>query len=71
MGHHGSRHSTCEELLSAARPELAVISVGYNSYGHPDPAVLERLDASGAQIYRTDLGGTVSVAVRDGKVRIS
>lgn len=71
VGHHGSRHSTCEELLSAARPELAVISVGYNSYGHPDPAVLERLDGSGAQIYRTDLGGTVSVAVRDGKVRIS
>lgn len=71
VGHHGSKSSTCAELLSAARPELAVISVGYNSYGHPDPAVLERLEEAGAQVYRTDLEGTVSVAVRDGRVRIS
>lgn len=71
VGHHGSKYSTCEELLAAARPELAVISVGYNSYGHPDGAVLERLEASGAQIHRTDLEGTVTVTVRDGKVRIS
>lgn len=71
VGHHGSKSSTCDELLAAARPELAVISVGYNSYGHPDPAVLERLEQSGAQIYRTDLEGTVCVTLRDGKVRIS
>lgn len=71
VGHHGSKYSTCQELLDALRPELAVISVGYNSYGHPAQETLERLADSGAEIYRTDLSGEVSVAVRDGRVRIS
>ena len=44
------------------RPELAVISAGKgNSYGHPAPETLERLDGVGALIYRTDLQGTVVV----------
>ncbi|MFQ9915297.1 MAG: hypothetical protein ACLRWQ_01775 [Flavonifractor plautii] len=34
-GHHGSKYATSEELLLATTPELAVISVGYNTYGHP------------------------------------
>lgn len=60
-GHHGSAYSTSEELLLATRPEYAVISVGYNSYGHPAPEALERLAAAGCQIYRTDRMGTVSI----------
>ena len=59
VGHHGSGNATSEELLSATRPELAVISVGENSYGHPDPEVLQRLEQFGCRIYRTDLDGTV------------
>lgn len=61
VGHHGSAHSSSEELLLAARPEYAVISVGYNNYGHPAPEALERLAAAGCAIYRTDLMGTVSI----------
>ena len=61
-GHHGSRDSTTGELLERVRPELAVISAGKgNSYGHPAPETLERLDGVGALIYRTDLQGTVVV----------
>ena len=49
-------------LLERVRPELAVISAGKgNSYGHPAPETLERLDGVGALIYRTDLQGTVVV----------
>lgn len=70
VGHHGSRHSTCQELLDALRPELAVISVGYNSYGHPAEEVLERLTASGAKIYRTDEKGTVTIRVKDGRITV-
>lgn len=48
--------------LERVRPELAVISAGKgNSYGHPAPETLERLDGVGALIYRTDLQGTVVV----------
>ena len=58
-GHHGSKNATCEELLAATMPEIVVISVGENSYGHPDDETLERLERYGCRIYRTDLDGTV------------
>lgn len=61
VGHHGSKHSCSQELLSEARPQTAVISVGYNSYGHPSNTVLKRLEAYGAEIYRTDLMGRVII----------
>ena len=61
VGHHGSKYSTSEELLSATRPELAAISVGYNTYGHPAPETLERLAAAGCDIYRTDWSGTITI----------
>lgn len=60
-GHHGSASSTGEELLNTVCPELVVISVGENSYGHPADAVLERIAASGAVAIRTDESGTITV----------
>lgn len=62
-GHHGSKHSTSAEFLAAIAPDMAVISCGENSYGHPDPDVLSRLDAAGAAVLRTDTLGTVTVTV--------
>lgn len=62
VGHHGSASSTCPELLEAARPEIALISVSAdNSYGHPAQSVLDRLRAAGCTIYRTDQCGTIVV----------
>ena len=63
-GHHGSKYATSEELLLATTPELAVISVGYNTYGHPAPETLERLAAAGCAIYRTDWSGTVTITAK-------
>ena len=60
-GHHGSRHSSSKELLEAVTPDVAIISVGENSYGHPAQEALWRLDNVGAQIYRTDEAGHVTV----------
>ena len=66
VGHHGSAYSTTAHLLDAIQPDTAVISVGAdNRYGHPAQSTLERLDAVGAEIYRTDLQGTVVVRSRD------
>ena len=60
VGHHGSRHSTGEELLAAAKPAVAVISVSANNYyGHPTQEVLDRLNSYGCLVYRTDRDGTV------------
>ena len=58
-GHHGSKDSTSAELLRALTPELAVISVGSNSYGHPAEDTLRRLARAGCAIYRTDRHGNV------------
>ena len=63
-GHHGSKYSTSEELLLETQPETAVISTGYNTYGHPAPETLERLAAAGCDIYRTDWSGTVTVTAQ-------
>lgn len=65
VGHHGSAGSTSAELLDAVLPELACISVGWNSYGHPDPETLERLAARDIPVFRTDEMGTVSFYVTE------
>lgn len=61
-GHHGSKNSTCEELLAAVRPEIVCISVGKdNSYGHPAPELLRRLADCSCAVYRTDRQGTITI----------
>ncbi|MFC4427760.1 DNA internalization-related competence protein ComEC/Rec2 [Deinococcus navajonensis] len=57
--HHGSRYSTGAELLRQSTPADAVISVGRNTYGHPHPDVLRRLQEAGARVWRTDQSGTI------------
>jgi competence protein ComEC len=64
VGHHGSKYSTGADFLSAVRPETAVISVGYNSYGHPTAEALGRLENAGAEIFRTDIHGTVEIRIK-------
>ena len=65
VGHHGSATSTTWELLDAVRPEYAVISVGPDRNNLPKQEVLERLRSAGAELYRTDIGGSV-LFVSDG-----
>ena len=65
VGHHGSKYSTSEELLNEAEPDKAVISVGYNNYGHPTDEVLKRLTEHGVEIYRTDESGRIVINCGD------
>jgi competence protein ComEC len=63
-GHHGSKSSTSDLLLETVQPETAVISVGEgNRYGHPTPETLARLQTIGADIYRTDQNGTITIQI--------
>ena len=49
-----------------------MISAGAdNSYGHPAPEALERLEALGSQVHRTDEEGSVTIWVRGEKIGIS
>jgi competence protein ComEC len=59
---NGSRRGSAPDFLAAVGPRLAVISVGTrNPFGHPAPAVLARLGAAGAIVYRTDQDGAVDI----------
>lgn len=57
--HHGSATSTSEDLVRAASPTHAVVSVGRNGYGHPRPEVFARLAAAGATVHQTIEAGAV------------
>ena len=62
VGHHGSKTSSGQTFLEFVQPNIAVISCGFqNSYGHPHQSVVERLEAMGSQVFRTDLQGAVVV----------
>lgn len=55
VAHHGSKYSTNQEFLDAVSPEFSYIPVGRNTYGHPTPEVIERLNNNNVQIYRADI----------------
>ena len=59
-------------MLHSASPSAAVISVGAdNPYGHPAAALLDRLEDTGAHIYRTDRHGAITVKFHtDGTVSV-
>ncbi len=67
VAHHGSRYSTSTTWLQWLQPSVAVISVGRNTYGHPHPDTLGRLEQSGCRIYTTLESGAVRVN-RSGQV---
>lgn len=60
--HHGSKNGLTQDMLTAASPDIAVISVGNgNRFGHPHKEVLDMLTQAGAEIHRTDEEGDVVV----------
>jgi len=62
--HQGSKTSSSPEFLRAVNPRIVLFPVGYrNRFGHPHREVLERYEARGARIYRTDRDGAVTLAV--------
>ncbi|PIS23070.1 hypothetical protein COT49_02090 [candidate division WWE3 bacterium CG08_land_8_20_14_0_20_40_13] len=63
--HQGSKNSLVEEFYRKLKPEIAVIPVGKNNYGHPDPDVVSFLENIGAKVYKTLEHGSVTV-ITDG-----
>jgi competence protein ComEC len=62
VGHHGSNTSSTDVFLDAVTPAFAVISDGFeNSFHHPHPQVLARLESHHATVLRTDTQGLITV----------
>ncbi|MDT0124106.1 ComEC/Rec2 family competence protein [Paenibacillus sp. RRE4] len=71
VAHHGSKTSSSEAWLQYWNAKSALISAGVNNtYGHPNPDVMKRLEAVGSQIYRTDQMGEVQMKVKDGEISV-
>ena len=68
--HHGAATSL-PEFFQAVQAQVAVVSVGPNDYGHPVPATLAAIAATGAQVWRTDQHGTVTVTFSHGEPVVS
>lgn len=65
LPHHGSR-KIVPRLLDTVRPRAALISVGNgNTYRHPNPELVDRLERSGVAVARTDRSGDVAVTGDD------
>lgn len=67
VAHHGSAKATSERFLDACTPEIAVISVGENNYGHPSEDTLEKLERCDARVYVTRDCGSVALTWRGGQ----
>ncbi|SET67428.1 ComEC/Rec2 family competence protein [Paenibacillus sp. NFR01] len=71
VAHHGSKSATGAEWLKYWKPKAAVISAGVNNlYGHPHVEVVDRLEAGGTVIFRTDQDGEIQMDVGKEGIRI-
>lgn len=70
VAHHGSKYSTSDLFLDAVKPKIGVIEVGRNSYGHPTPEILDRLEKNQIETFRTDLLGTIQVKFDQNKMQV-
>lgn len=59
VAHHGAAGSSSREWLERLKPEMAVISVGENKFGHPSAEVIDRLEKMGTRVMRTDKKGEI------------
>ena len=55
-GHHGSNTSSTQEFLNQVKPKYVFVSAGKNNkYRLPNVKVMERIEKTGAKIFRTDV----------------
>ncbi|MDT7542251.1 MAG: competence protein ComEC [Acidobacteriota bacterium] len=71
VAHHGSKTSSTAPFVAATRPAFAVVSVGLDSpFGHPDPSVVARWRAAGAEVLQTGRRGTISFSTDGRDLRV-
>ncbi len=59
--HQGSKNSLNQIVLDTIKPELAIISVGKNNYGHPNQDMIDLLGKNNILVYRTDKDGDIMI----------
>jgi competence protein ComEC len=72
--HHGSKTSSTPDFMAAVQPQVSLFTVGYlNRFGHPKPLIVNRHQALGSLIYRSDQHGAVQLQfnAQAGKIKIA
>lgn len=69
--HHGTSFGSSIVFLEKVNPQVGVISVGDNSYGHPAPGTLDRLSQQGVLVYRTDVKGNVEIKLHSNSYEVN
>ena len=59
--HHAAGGVLNKEIVEIFSPEVSIVSVGRNMYGHPSPKTLDLLESS--DIYRTDVNHALKLIV--------
>lgn len=71
VSHHGSKYGTSDNFLEGVAPQLAVIQVGKNNFGHPNPDIVGKIQNAGVEIFRNDENGAIGISIenadKDGK----
>lgn len=69
--HHGSGHSSSAEFLKRLSPRVSILSFGKdNSYGHPDPEAVKRIQEAGSRIVSTEASGAIHVYTDGRRVKL-
>lgn len=72
IGHHGSDTSSKESFIKKVNPKYVIISVGKdNPYKHPNEAILNCWQENGAEIFRTDIDGNITITTNGEKLFIT
>ncbi len=72
VAHHGSAGASSAPFLQGVQPAVALVSAGAgNPFGHPAAATLERLAQAGADLWRTDRDGEVTVRTDGRSVEVA
>lgn len=70
--HHGSLTSSTLPFVKAVSPQTAIVSAGYrNRYRHPRDEVVQRYQALGASVRRTDQDGALRIVLSPHEVKVT
>lgn len=70
VAHHGSSTSTDPTFIEAFNPEIGIIQVGKNFFGHPTQQTLKTLSLEGIKVFRNDDQGCVRVLIKNDGIEV-
>lgn len=68
VAHHGAKGTVSDKYLEHINPETAIISTGFNIYGHPNSETIELLKKHHVKILRTDTDNAIKAVLQKNKI---